>query len=246
MSYRDRVRIEIEAWEHRFLKPPGYFEQASKKLSNKINTWIPKKVHQTITTTVKMIIRSALFGVEYSPKRSVNAGIDLEMADQQAEELIKRYQKIAVAEGAGTGAGGIMLSVVDFPALIAIKMRFLFELAHVYGFSTKTFSERIFILQLFQLNYANLTKRPIIYAEIQQWSEMQKSWKNEKEFYQQMDWEQFQKDYRDALDFRKMLQILPGIGAIAGAWANYGILQEISETAKNGYRLRHLFQSPDI
>ncbi|MNH47586.1 EcsC protein family protein [compost metagenome] len=55
-----------------------------------------------------------------------------------------------------------------------------------------------------------------------------------------MDWETFQKEYRDAIDFRKMLQMVPGIGAVAGAWANYSILEELGETAMNAYRLRRL------
>ncbi|GJM83768.1 hypothetical protein HMSSN139_62640 [Paenibacillus sp. HMSSN-139] len=47
-----------------------------------------------------------------------------------------------------------MLNVVDFPALIAIKMKFLFELAHVYGCDTKEFSERVFILKVFQMTFS--------------------------------------------------------------------------------------------
>ncbi|MNJ05640.1 EcsC protein family protein [compost metagenome] len=47
-------------------------------------------------------------------------------------------------------------------------------------------------------------------------------------------------EYRDAIDFRKMLQMVPGIGAVAGAWANYSILGDLREIAANAYRLRRL------
>ena len=32
----------------------------------------------------------------------------------------------------------------------------------------------------------------------------------------QVDWQQLQQEYRDTIDFRKMLQLVPGIGAIVG------------------------------
>lgn len=240
MSYERRVSIEIEAWEHRLLQKPGFFEKASNKLSAKINGFLPQRLHDTITAAVKTIVRTALFGAEYTPKGKVNAGIDLAEADMLAEQMIKKYQRIAAAEGAGTGAGGGVLSVADFPLLIGIKMKFLFEMAHLYGYFTSRFDERIYLLLLFQLTYANRNRRSAVYASIRHWPETRKKWPSEKEFYKDMDWEQFQKDYRDALDFRKMLQFIPGIGAVAGAWANFGILQEIGETAKNGYRMRLL------
>ena len=69
-------------------------------------------------------MRTSLFGAEYTPNRPVQHTLELENADQEAKELFALYQKVAVAEGAGTGAGGIMFSMVDFPALIAIKMKF--------------------------------------------------------------------------------------------------------------------------
>lgn len=37
-----------------------------------------------------------------------------------------------------------------------------------------------------------------------------------------------------------MLQLLPGIGAMVGAVANYNLLDQLGETAMNSYRLRLL------
>lgn len=243
MNYEDKVRRELAEWELRLTAPPGLLERSSRRISAKVNHWIPPKVHRTITAAVKTVIRAALAGAEFAPKGQVRFGTGLMEADDKADELIALYQKIAAAEGAGTGAGGLLFGAVDFPALIAIKMKFLFEMAHVYGFSTAHFSERIFILHLFQLTYANTGERARLYAAVRNWSEAGCRWQTEQQFMRQVDWEQFQQDYRDSLDFRKLLQFIPGIGAVAGAWANYGILREIGETAKNGYRLRLLERS---
>lgn len=240
MSYEQQVRKEITEWEHSMFKPPGWLEKTSKSISQRVNHLIPPKMHQIITATIRSIVRTALFGAEYTPSRPVQRTLDLESADKEAKELFGLYQKIAVAEGAGTGAGGIVLNAVDFPALIAIKMKFLFELAHVYGYDTKVFSERVFILKVFQMTFSGPHNRAKLLHSIKHWHIDKEQWAHETEYSKTLDWEAFQIEYRDAIDFRKMLQMLPGIGAVAGAWANYTILDELRGFAINAYRLRRL------
>lgn len=240
MNYEQKILREVADWEQTMFKPPGWLEKTSKSIGTRINHWIPPKVHSIITTTIRSIVRTALFGAEYTPSRPVQKTPELESADQEAKELFALYQKIAVAEGAGTGAGGIMLSMVDFPALIAIKMKFLFEMAHVYGYDTRHFSERVFILKVFQMTFSGPENRIRLLDSIKRWHIEKEQWQSEAEYSKNMDWETFQIEYRDAMDFRKMLQMVPGIGAIAGAWANYSILEELRESAMNAYRLRRL------
>lgn len=240
MNYEHKVQREIADWEQKMFKPPGWLEKTSKTIGTRINHLIPPKVHRIMTTTIRSIVRTALFGAEYTPSRRVNRALVLESADQEAKELFALYQKIAVAEGAGTGAGGIVLSMADFPALIAIKMKYLFELAHVYGYDTKHFSERVFILKIFQMTFSGPETRARLLDTFKHWHIEKKQWLTDAEYYRKMDWETFQIEYRDAIDFRKMLHMVPGIGALAGAWANYTILEELREFAMNAYRLRRL------
>ncbi|MFD1953045.1 EcsC family protein [Paenibacillus thailandensis] len=240
MNYEEKVRNEIAAWESKLFKPPGWLERTSKTIGTRINDLIPAKVHDVITATIRSIVRTALYGAEYTPQRPVQSFSRLELADQEARRSLSLYQKIATAEGAGTGAGGIMLNLVDFPALIAIKMKFLFELAHIYGYDTKQFSERIFILKVFQLAFSGAEQRARLLDSVKRWDTEKELWVSDSEYSKKMDWETFQKEYRDAIDFRKMLQMVPGIGAVAGAWANYTILEELGEAASNAYRLRRL------
>ncbi|WP_256757693.1 EcsC family protein [Cohnella sp. WQ 127256] len=245
MNYEQKVRKEIVAWEQQLFKPPGWLEKTSKLIGNRINNLIPPKMHDIITATIKSIVRTALFGAEYTPKRAVQRTLNLELNDQEAKRLFSLYQKIAVAEGAGTGAGGIILNVVDFPALIAIKMKFLFELAHNYGYDTKHFSERVFILKVFQMTFSGPEQRAKLLNSIKSWDSDKELWSSDTEYSKNMNWETFQKEYRDAIDFRKMLQMVPGIGAVAGAWANYSILEELGQAATNAYRLRRLNESTE-
>lgn len=238
--YHHQVRAELWRWKNDLLKPPGLLERTSKKVQTRINNAIPDKVHQALTAAVKGIVRSVLIGIEFTPKSLPQVGLSLEERDRRARELLTKYQKIAAVEGAGTGAGGFVLGLVDFPALIAIKMKFLFELAHLYGHHTQDYRERLYLLYLFQLAFSSQEKRPALLQVVENWEAYAAKLPPYEEYLQHIDWDQFQREYRDSIDFRKMLQMLPLVGAVVGAWANYGLLDTLGETAINGFRMREL------
>jgi hypothetical protein len=239
MPYEEMIQAELKEWERSLFKPPGVLQQTSKTISSRVNSWIPQKVHHAMTSAVKGIVQAAMNGNRFLPERKVRAFTSLMEADDIADELISRYKKVASAEGAGTGVGGIFLGAVDFTALIAIKMRLLFELAHVYGFSTNKFSERLFILHIFQLAFSGTEHRKSVYAAISNWEETARQWPKENDM-RAIRWEALQQEYRDSIDFRKLLQMVPKIGALVGAWANFKLIEELGETAKNCYRMRIL------
>jgi uncharacterized protein (DUF697 family) len=238
--YEQQTAKSLRLWEKELLKPPGFLENTSKAISGRVNKIIPEKVHQTVTAAVKGIFKTALFSIDYMPKNPPLSGITLAARDAKAEELISLYKKLAAAEGAGTGAGGILLGIADFPILIGIKMKFLFELAHIYGHSTRDYRERLFILQLFQLAFSSQQKKKALFQTIVQWPETSAALPPAESYVSHIDWQQLQQEYRDTIDFRKMLQLVPGIGAVVGAWANYGLLDELGRVGMNCFRLRWL------
>lgn len=238
-TYEEHVRAELNRWVRRLLRRPGLLERTSKMLQTKVNDkLIPKKVHAVITVTVKGLVKAVVFGLDFIPKSPPLYEAPLQECDHLAEKLLSKYRKIAAAEGAGTGAGGFSLAIADFPALIVIKMKFLFELAHIYGFSTEDYRERLFLLYVFQLAFSSQEKRPELFKVILNWEKNMGSWPVEERYEQQIDWEQFQREYRDAIDFRKTLQLIPGLGAVIGAWANYGLVDDLGTVGMNCYRLR--------
>jgi hypothetical protein len=238
--YEQQMQRKLKRWEIRLLKEPNLIERASKSVQNRINQVIPEKVHNTITATVKGIVQTTLFGINFMPASDPLRDLSLAERDGKAEELLSLYKKIAAAEGAGTGAGGILLGLADFPILIGIKLKFLFELAHVYGYSTKDYRERLFILYLFQLAFSSSKKKPELLKTIKNWPMISQTFPPAADYASQVNWLQLQQEYRDSIDFRKMLQLIPGIGAVVGAWANFGLLEELGVVGMNGYRMRWL------
>ncbi|MEL1135090.1 EcsC family protein [Desulfitobacterium sp. THU1] len=239
MTYEEHIRKELLRWQKKMLKAPGLLEKGSKAIQGKVNNLYPQKFLDALTVTIKGLIKGVLFGLEFIPKGKPLKNMDLSVRDQRALELLKTYKRIAAAEGAGTGAGGFVLGIADFPALIAIKLKFLFELAHIYGYSTEDYKERLYILFVFQLAFSSQQKRPYVYHKLVRWEDTVQDYPQSKAM-EKFDWEQFQIEYRDAIDLRKMLQMLPGIGAVVGLIANYGLLEDLGQVGMNCYRMRIL------
>lgn len=239
--YEIQTRSRLRRWELKLLTPQGVFARTSKKWQTKVNELLPDKWHETMTAAVKGIVQTALFSLDYIPKTKPLKAESLADHDIRAEEILKLYQRIATVEGAGTGAGGFLLGLADFPILIGIKLKFLFELAHAYGYSTDDYRERVYLLHVFQLAFSSPERRAVVWDKIKRWNEIAEQMPPARTPHQgDVDWMQLQQEYRDTIDFRKMLQLVPGIGAVIGAWANYGLLEELGEVGMNCYRYRWL------
>ncbi|MEH7238399.1 EcsC family protein [Bacillus sp. JJ1562] len=232
-SYMLTVEEELFQWRKKLIKKSNMLQRVSKKAQTKVNELIPEKAHTVITESIKKMVQATLAGSEYTTKGNYPHGMTLQVKEKLIEEKLTVYRRTAAAEGAGTGAGGFLLSIADFPLLLSIKMKFLFEVAAIHGFDTKNYEERLFLLQVFQLAFSSDEHKKRTLKLIENWEE-------EKPRLVELDWRVFQQEYRDYIDFVKMLQLLPGIGAVVGAYANYNLLDHLGETAKNCYRLRIL------
>ncbi|RTR31433.1 EcsC family protein [Robertmurraya yapensis] len=238
-KYELQAYEEIQQWKRKLLKRANLVQRISKKAQVKINEKIPEKAHQIITDAIKNMVKMTIAGSSFTTKMNDIRNMSLEDRDKELEQKISLYRKTATIEGAGTGAAGLLVGLADFPLLLSIKMKFLFEAAAVYGFDTKEYEERLFILHVFKLAFSSDEKRRETLEIIENWEERKKE-------IIDMDWQEFQQEYRDYIDFVKMLQLVPGIGAVVGAYANYNLLDQLGEVAKNAYRIRILGSSPKL
>ena len=228
--YEQKARQELILWKKKISIKPSMAMRLSKQAQTAINQKIPQKVHDTISSSIKTMVDGVLYGSSYF-KKVQKIGRTLEEIEEQAQSMLNVYRRTAVVEGAGTGAGGLLLGLSDFPLLLSIKIKYLFSISELYGYDPKKWEERVFILLIFQLAFSSLKKREELLSVME-------DWENNKQRYKDIDWQSFQQEYRDSIDFIKMLQLVPGIGAIVGAWANHQLLEQLGETAKYAYRMR--------
>lgn len=233
-AYELQALRELKAWQKKMRRKPGLLSKLSKKMQTKLNSLIPDKVHKAVTVTIKQMVRGVLFGATYTTRRA-DPHSSLEAIEAGVKEKISFYKKTAATEGGLTGAGGILLGLADFPLLLGLKLKMLFDIASAYGFSVKDYKERLFILHIFQLAFSSQQHRREVYMQIIDWSEKSKSIPED---IHQFDWQRFQQEYRDYIDIAKLAQLIPGIGAVVGVVVNYRLINQLGVTAMNAYRMR--------
>ena len=233
-AYGQQVNNELTAWQKKMLRKPSILNSLSKKLQTRINNWIPEKVHRAITATIKQMIRGVLFGAKYTTADTlVNAS--LQEREEAVQKKIDWYRKTAAVEGGITGAGGILLGLADFPILISLKMKLLFDIAVLYGMDVHDYRERVYLLHIFELAFSSDEHRKKIYLKISDWEEKRKHLPQDINAF---DWRTFQQEYRDYIDLAKMAQLVPIIGAPVGVLVNYRLIKKLGITAMNAYRMR--------
>jgi uncharacterized protein (DUF697 family) len=233
-TYEEKMYLELALWQRKMQKDPSFGDRLSKRVQNKINDFIPERVHKGITVTLEKMFKAVLFGAKYTNPKALTTG-SLVYQEAYVKQRIKFYQNTASAEGAVTGAGGILIGLADFPIFIVIKMKLLFEIASLYGFDVKDYKERLYILYVFQLAFSSQQRRNELYMRLQNWSTYVAGLPEDAD---EFDWRSFQQEYRDYIDLAKMAQLIPVIGAAVGAIANYKLVAKLGETAMNCYRMR--------
>ncbi|MGD7022730.1 EcsC family protein [Rossellomorea vietnamensis] len=231
-SFENQAQNDMDTWKRKKLKRSGILNRTAKRAQAKFNSVIPDRVHTVITDSIKNMVKVTLAGSGFTSSNKVAIPESLEEKEKHMGERLAFYRKAAALEGAGTGAGGIFLGLTDFPLLLSIKMKYLYEAAKIHGYDPSSYEERLFMLYIFQLAFSSDEHRREVFAIIDRWDE-------NKEELAEMDWKVFQQEYRDYIDFVKMFQLIPGIGAVVGAYANYGLLEELGEAAVYAYRRRY-------
>ncbi|WP_229248668.1 EcsC family protein [Dyadobacter sandarakinus] len=232
--YEETARAELMRWQQKMDKRPNFIDRTSKRVQDKLNGIIPDKIHQIITATIKQTMRGVLSGAEYTTSTPVRQRT-LEDIEAEVKRRINFYKKAGAAEGGITGAGGFWLALAEFPVLIGIKMKLLFEIAALYGYPVDDYRERLFILHVFQLTFSSQKGRRDVLEQITGWQAKSKALPED---IHQFDWKTFQQEYRDYIDLAKMAQLIPGIGAAVGIIVNYRLLNQLGANAMNAYRLR--------
>ena len=227
---------ESEIWKEKIRKKPSLLNKASKGVQNKFNSILPDNYHNIVTSAIKNMTKVVLFGSKYTTKKPL---IELTLKERVdlALDIIKTYKNTAMIEGAGTGAGGILIGLTDLTLLLSIKIKLLYELASIYGFNVKDYRERMYILSIFQLAFSSQAHVNKIFAKIENWDEYKDTLSDG---INDLDWRSFQQEYRDYIDLAKLLQLVPGIGAFVGAYVNNKLVDKLGEYAMYAYRVRIL------
>lgn len=223
---------ELAHWRSALLKPPGLLDRAARGVQGRINRAIPEKAHAIVTGLIEQMTRAILTGADYAAPPPL-IGAELAEREERVKQALGVYRATAAAEGGIAGAGGFLLAAADFPVLLGIKLKALFDIAALYGHSTDDFAERLYILHIFQLAFSGAARRRDVLRAMEDWDA-----REHPAALDDFDWRGFQQEYRDYIDLAKLAQLLPVVGAPVGAVVNYRLLDRLGDTAIAAYRMR--------
>ena len=233
--YEKQVFDELKAWKKSLHEETSFFGSMAKSVQSGINNAIPERVHKIMTDAIRQMTKSVIFGAFLTTIQQKKTEL-LPDIEEKVKEKIDIYSKTAAAEGAVTGYGGILMGMADLPLWLSIKIKLLFEIANLYGYDMSDYKERIYLLHIFQLTFSRQQQRKKIFALMKNWEKKkEKLPKDINEF----DWRTFQIEYRDYLDLAKLLQLIPGFGAIVGIYINHKLTRRLGNFAMNSYRMRY-------
>jgi hypothetical protein len=235
-TYEKEIRKEMVRWQRQMQRDPSLPNRLAKRVQDRVNRMIPEKVHQAFTVAIKQTTRAVLYGADFVNKDPEPVE-DLILTETRVKERIAFYKTATATEGAITGAGGILLGLADFPLFLSLKMKMLFEVAALYGFNTSLYPERLYLLYIFQLTFSSQQLRNKTYPLLANWDTYSQELPEDIHAF---DWRRFQQEYRDYIDIAKLLQLMPGIGAVVGAYVNHRLTDKLGNSAMNAYRMRVL------
>lgn len=234
--YTQEALQELQTWQKKMQKKPSLANRMTSAVQKKLNNIIPQKVHNAITSAIKGMTRAVFFGATYTTSKPL-LSVSLQEREDKIDKRIDTYKNTGAVEGGVTGAGGFFTSLADFPILLGIKMKMLFDIAALYGFDVKDYRERLYMLNVFQLAFSSDAERKKVYEKIEDWDNQLHTLPAD---IHDFDWQTFQQEYRDYIDIAKLAQLIPFIGAAVGAIANYKLINKLGFTAKQAYRMRLL------
>lgn len=233
-DYILQSQLEHKKWKKGIRKKVSIIDRVTSASQKKFNLLLPEKYHEIVTGAVKNMVKSVLFGYQYITKEPYK-NLSLKERDGIARNKINIYRRSARLEGVATGGGGLLTGLADFPLLLGIKVKLLYDLATIYGFDVRDYKERLYILYIIQLSFSSKSYGKQVFEIMENWDEYSKNLPSD---INDFDWKSFQQEYRDYLDLSKLLQLVPGIGAIVGFHVNGRLLNKLGETAINSYRMR--------
>jgi hypothetical protein len=232
--YEVDVVNEIATWKSR---PPNAFSELFDMIAMPVADLIEKLIPDNLvhTAIAKSYDLSEVLAGQEDIKRQ--AGVrelgellnkPLEECDRLAFQVSAAAQAWATVEGAATGAGGLLTTLIDIPLVFVLALRTILKTGHCYGYALNQAEDQQFVLGiLVAASSSSLEVKRQRLEELQQ--------------IERMLLEETQEEIlgEEALSLLFQLEVfepVPGVGIISGAVLNLLFIRRVDRTA------RHVFQ----
>ncbi len=179
--------------------------------------------------------------------------IPLSAMDKTALSIQKAHAGAATVQGAATGIGGVFTLAADIPAILAISLKTLQEIAISYGYDPNEKEERVFIIKCLQFTSSDVVGKKAILRELSEYANRE----NSKEMVSQLQgWREVIVSFQEQYSLKKMFRLVPVVGILFGALSNRSMIEDLSDAGIMLYRKRRILnrlaeenkkaESPDL
>jgi hypothetical protein len=156
--------------------------------------------------------------------------------------LGEQRKKAATIQGASTGIGGIFTLAIDIPAVLALSLKTLQDIAIIHGYNPNDKKERVFIIKCLQFSSADVVGKQAILNEL---SDFHNESKSREVISQLQGWREVTLTYTESFGWKKLLQMVPVAGIVFGAFANRSMVSDLAETGTMLYQKRRILERLD-
>ncbi len=249
--------IEIEKWE-KDQKGLWFWEKISRLPFKLLDRFTPKFIQEKLSQMIGELGKYVQTGGQYLvSEQSIIASVQrqtdlpittieeigqlpIDKMTELTEGIVKERKRFATIQGATTGAGGIFTLAIDVPAVLGTALKTLQEIAILHGYDPKNDEERVFIVKCLQFASSDIVGKEAILNEL---SRINKSADDKEEMISQLKgWQEVFYTYRDQYGWKKLFQMIPILGIVFGAYANKGMIEDVSEAGMMLYRKRRVYE----
>jgi EcsC protein family len=155
-------------------------------------------------------------------------------------ELANKRKSAATLQGASTGIGGIFTLAIDIPAILAISLKTLQEIAIIHGYDPNDKEERVYILKCLQFSTSDYVGKEAILNDLAAISE--EEMKSREVISQIQGWREVTLTFTESFGWKKLFQMVPIAGIIFGAFANRSMINDLAETGTMLYQKRRIVE----
>jgi hypothetical protein len=156
----------------------------------------------------------------------------LEECDRLSGQVARSALVIATIEGAVTGAGGVLTTLIDVPLLFVLSLRTVLRIGYCYGYALEGRQNRQYVLGVLVTAVSGSieTRRQRLdrLHQVEDW------------LIEEAQEELLMEELTSFLFQLEIFEEVPGVGAISGGLLNLAFLRRVEQTSRRAFQERWL------
>jgi uncharacterized protein (DUF697 family) len=169
-------------------------------------------------------------------------GLELDEIEKVVDNLDRKYNSIAFAQGTATGAAGLPGALADLPALVGLCLRAINEYAISYGFDIDNADERAMAVLTLAAAASSGESRGEMFERIEKHARTTHGQRSHRGEVPEPIMDEVAKELVVRLARGSLAQALPLVGALVGGGINRAFVKHVCETARRVYEERWLMR----